>query len=211
MARQKLGEILLAAGVIRQDHLEIGLREQQRWGGQLGHILVEKRFIDERTLLAALSQQLRIPVVDLDEHPMLQDVVDLVPLELAQEHTLIPFRRQGKFLDVAMGNPLDIGITDELRIRTQLNVRPHLASPDAIQAAIRQRYGGGARQQKPISMPVGVVDQVDDDPVAVRSLQERVAHLEALVARDEDVIRKLLRLLIEKQVVTRDEILAAIG
>jgi type IV pilus assembly protein PilB len=217
MARQRLGEILMQAGVLRQDQLDLALREQQRWGGQLGHVLVAKAFIDEATLVRALSRQLKIDAVDLAGVKIGKDVLDLVSEEVAVEHMLIPFRRQGTFLDIAMSNPLDLGITDELRIRTRLNVRPHLAGASQIEAAIRAHYGG-ARNIAPISVGLSVVTEeeasgaarADDDPATVRALQERVAHLEALVARDEDVLRKLFALLIDKGVATREEILAAL-
>src|SRR5678809_1214628 len=98
MARQRLGEILVAAGVVRQDQVDIALRDQQRWGGQVGQILISKRFISEEILVKALSQQLKIDVVDLDEVKIPPDVIALVPHEMAYENTLIPFRREASFL-----------------------------------------------------------------------------------------------------------------
>jgi hypothetical protein len=249
MARRKLGEILLAAGVIDDNKLNIALAEQRRWGGHLGRILVDLKMITEEFLVQALSQQLHIPAVDLDRQPIDEQVLDLIPGELAEQNSLVPFQRSGKFLDVAMADPTNLGIVDELRIRTQLNVRPYLAGPRMIERAVARYYGRG-RAAMTLAMRAANLDLSTSEAVAevatprrrggptpdpmsagqrrahaialsdpaettatnakIINLQQRLAELEALVRRDEDVLRKLMSLLIEKGVATREEILARI-
>ena len=63
---------------------------------------------------------------------------------MAEESSVIPVRLDGKFLDVAMSNPTNLGIIDELRMRTQLNVRPYLAGPYMLQRALARFYARGA-------------------------------------------------------------------
>ena len=214
MARQRLGEILVAAGVLRPEQVESALREQQRWGGQLGQILVNKHYISEDSLVAALSRQLNIPIAELKGIRIPKDVVSLIPYDLAHDNQILPFRLDGRFLDMAMANPLNLGITDELRIRTKLNIRPSIAGASVIQDALKLNYG--------TSLPLEVMSGKRELPRAVEikdptikaaeftRLQERVQRLEALVSRNEDIMRKLMRLLIEKSVTSRDEIMAAI-
>jgi hypothetical protein len=215
MVRQRLGEILVAAGVLRQEQVQAALAEQQRWGGPLGQILVNKNYITEDALVVALSRQLNIPIADVRGARIPKDVVSLVPFELANDNHVLPFRKEGRMLDLAMANPLNLGITDELRIRTKLNIRPFIAGTTAIQNALRLAYG--------TSLPVEVVAargsaerravEVRDPSIAPAEftrLQERVQRLEGLLSRNEDIIRKLMRLLIDKSVTSRDEILAAI-
>jgi len=215
MVRQRLGEILVAAGVLRTEQVQAALKEQQRWGGQLGQILVNKNYITEDALVVALSRQLNIPIADLRGARIPKEVVGLVPFELANDNHILAFRRDGRILDLAMANPLNLGITDELRIRTKLNIRPFIAGTSAIQNALRLNYGA--------SMPVEVVGArsvaerravaTHDPTVSVAEftrLQERVQRLEGLLGRNEDIIRKLMRLLIDKSVTSRDEIMAAI-
>src|SRR5690606_37112060 len=86
-------------------------------------------------------QQLNFPKVNLDEIEISEEVITLVPGELAAHHRMMPFKRESKFLDVAMSEPTNLGIIDELRIRTQLNVRPYLAGPKMIERAITRFYG----------------------------------------------------------------------
>ncbi len=143
MARKRLGEILVQAGVLDEARLRAALAEQRRWGGPLGRILIDMGGISEEAMVSALSQQLNFPTVNLDNRQIAMDVLDLVPAELAEQHSVVPFGVQGKFLDVAMADPTNLGIVDELRIRTRLNVRPYLAGPKMIERAVAKYYGRG--------------------------------------------------------------------
>ena len=161
-----------------------------------------------------------------------------------------------KFLDVAMVDPANMGVADELRIRTQLNIRPYLCGPRNIERALAKYHGGSQRAEAGIAFDGADMLELEHTPQLERprrsttqaasapapttaqqatandgirtypqrtappmlsggqlrdaeidALQARLQRLEALVARDEEVLRKLLALLIEKGVASRDEIL----
>jgi type IV pilus assembly protein PilB len=257
MPRKKLGEMLVEAGVLTESGLRLALGEQRRWGGTLGRTLVEMKLISEPELVGVLAAQLNLPTIDLENRDIHPTVIDLVPSDVAQEHTIIPFAQPMKFLDVAMADPTNLGVIDELRIRTQLNIRPYLAGPKAIERAIGKFYGVGfgrhaprpeiaialdtggdvltpdpssdrlvdgpkrpargmlQRAPTPVLDPYGASPDAGPPPLETRhaeidALQERISTLEALVQRDEQVLRKLLALLVEKGVATRDEIMERI-
>jgi hypothetical protein len=270
MARKKLGEMLVEAGVLSDQALRMALAEQRRWGGSLGRTLVEMKAISEAELVSVLSHQLGMQTVDLDHIEIEASVLELVPGELAEQHSVIPFAQPMKFLDVAMAEPMNLGVIDELRIRTQLNIRPYLAGPKMIERALGKFYrrgfartrGGRYTQDVSIAMDQGDVlsptasgnnlkrpneDEIDaarrreglparprrtpplgvsaapapapagpvgppsvsmrDRDAEIDALQDRLSRLEALIERDEEVLRKLLALLVEKDIATRDEIL----
>ncbi|MBP9089217.1 MAG: hypothetical protein KBG15_24055 [Kofleriaceae bacterium] len=251
MARKRLGEMLLDAGMLSEDALRIALAEQRRWGGTLGRTLIDLKMIGEAELVGVLSRQLNMPSVDLDTIEVPQPVIELVSAELCLQHSLIPFAQPMKFLDVAMVDPTNMGIIDELRIRTQLNVRSFLAGPKMIERAIAKYYRRGFgvfrghssdglavdNQPRNPGQPVpGQATQHQVPPEAaerggvrpfprisardtlapvptsertaeITALQNRVSELEVLVARDEDVLRKILGLLVEKGLATREEVL----
>jgi hypothetical protein len=240
MARKRIGEILVQAGVLDGEGLKTALVEQRRWGGPLGRILIDMKLVTEEALVSALSQQLNFPTVDLDKIDVPADVIALVSAELTVQHRMMPFKRAGKFLDVAMSEPTNLGIIDELRIRTQLNVRPYLAGPKMIERAITRFYGAvlldeqdtppppasaratatGRYKSVPPETPAGQQRPVPrhqyGQPSAsrdqeIRSLQDRISQLEALVSRDEDVLRKVLGLLVDKGIASREEILERLG
>lgn len=248
MARKKLGEMLIEAGVLSEQGLRTALNEQRRWGGTLGHKLVDMKLVSEADLVRVLSLQLNLPTIDLDTVHVSQAVLDLVPAELAAEHNIIPFAQQMKFLDVAMTDPTNLGILDELRIRTQLNIRPYLAGPRMVERALSRLYGRGFGHRPDLAIPIEGADVMDapSEPILqdglrtrprhasslrprantanveaataglgtrdaeIDALQNRISRLEALIARDEEVLRKLLALLVEKNVATREEILERI-
>ncbi|MBA3818710.1 MAG: hypothetical protein H0X17_07445 [Deltaproteobacteria bacterium] len=256
--------MLIEAGAIDEAALRTALIDQRRWGRPLGRTLVELKLIREDDLVRVLGQQLGLPSVDLDRVSIPTPVTTLVPASLVVQHNIVPFAQPMKFLDVAMLDPTNLGIIDELRIRTRLNIRPYLAGPQMIERAILKYYrgavgvlpdfsvpgqvaglsgsrwspGGGPvaaleHEQPPAPGPGGQHEGVTigepprdglrpfrhrdagalsgPPPVVSRdreidALQERISKLEALVARDENVLRKLLSLLIEKGLATREEI-----
>src|SRR5688572_26589812 len=124
--RKKLGEILVQAGLLNDSQLRAALTEQRRWGGPLGRILVEMKVISEEAMVQALSMQLNLPGVNLEQKDIDSRVLDLVPGELAEQLSIVPFGAQGKFLDVAMVDPTNIAAIDTLRTKTRMNVRPYL-------------------------------------------------------------------------------------
>ena len=253
--RKQLGQMLIEAGAIDEATLRTALADQRRWGRPLGRTLVELRLIREEDLVRVLGQQLGLPSVDLDRVNIPKTVCDLVPGNLAFQHNIMPFAQPMKFLDVAMLDPTNLGIVDELRIRTQLNIRPYLAGPKMIERALIKYYGAAIGHSVPeFEIPIdaqparkrsqteeresvaiggegirpfpqgpshparghdkllgGAAVAIHDRDKEIDALQQRISKLEALVARDEDVLRKLLALLIEKGIATRDEILARLG
>ena len=256
--RKQLGQMLIEAGAIDEAQLRTALADQRRWGRPLGRTLVELRLIREEDLVRVLGQQLGLPSVDLDKVNIAKPVTDLVPASLAFQHNIMPFAQPMKFLDVAMLDPTNLGIVDELRIRTQLNIRPYLAGPKMIERALLKYYGaqiGHAMNEYEIPIDTGPTRKrsqteeresvsigadlrdglkpfpgagpqpvrtretllggaavgINDRDKEIDALQQRISKLEALVARDEDVLRKLLSLLIEKGLATREEILARLN
>lgn len=242
MARKKIGEILIEEGVLDETRLRAALIEQQRWGGHLGRLLVDMRLVDEHALVDALSRQLAIPAVDLDAIDVARQVTDLVPGELCEQYSVVPFAAPMKFLDLAMADPTNLGIADEIQIRTHRNVRPHIAGPKAIERALGKYYGRGfsaSMQRRGVHTTPsrGMSIEIDashgrGDPMEIvrsiggggteaslglasapgrdaeiAALQQRISRLEALVARDENVLRKVLALLVDKGLATREEIL----
>ena len=198
MPRKRLGTMLVEAGAITEDALRRALAEQKRWGRSLGQTLVELKLVSESELVHVLAQQLAVPIVEIDLLDVSPDVIELVPADFAQQHDLVPFGRQLKFLDVAMADPDNAAAIHELQTRTKLNIRPYLAGPKAIERALAKYYARGFAQnpRHDMSLAVGRGDDLElelaDDPVPlsggetdVLALQARVTELEARVAKLE--------------------------
>jgi hypothetical protein len=138
MPREKLGEILIKAGLLDELGLQRALNEQQRWGGQIGRYLVELGLITEETLVRALSTQFKLPAVTLDPSRLSIAVGRMVPKEICERNGLICFRAdlKSRFVDVALSDPSNLAAVDDVRVATKCNVRPHIAAPTIIDKAI---------------------------------------------------------------------------
>jgi hypothetical protein len=142
--RPKVGEILVAAGVIDEMQLRAALGDQASWGGRLGVALVKMGLIEEKELVRALAQQLQIPVVQLDGKRVQREVLDLIPVDLAEKHSCVPLflkEQSGiKTLFVGMDDPSDLAAIDDLSFRTGLRIGPVLVSPSELCEAIDRFY-----------------------------------------------------------------------
>jgi type IV pilus assembly protein PilB len=134
MVAQRLGERLLAGGLITEEQLEHALEMQPSSSRPLGRILVELGILDEDRLDAALGTHLEVPVVDLRREPVDADVAQLVPEEFARRHVLLPIRRDDGHLAVAMADPSNLLVVNDLRLLTGLPVTPYLAARSDILA-----------------------------------------------------------------------------
>jgi type IV pilus assembly protein PilB len=205
MARRKLGEMLVEARVLSEAGLKSALAEQRRWGGTLGRTLVDMRLVKEEDLVAVLSQQLGLSTVDLDKQQIDPAVLDHVPSDLASQYSLVPFAQTGTVLDVALSDPTNTGVLEELGLRTQLAIRAHLAGPKMIERTIRRCYGRGHTQKFDPIRDMIAPEAAPVRDAEINSLQTRIAALEASALRDAALLRHLLALLVEKGLVTRDE------
>ncbi len=136
----RLGELLLKEGLITKAQLEKAVGEQKNKGGKIGSNLVKLGFIDEKTLTSFLSKQFGVPPVDLATEEIDPEVLKLVPESIAQKYLLIPVKRKGSTLYVAMADPSNIFAIDDIKFLTGYNVEPLVASEIAIKEAIDRYY-----------------------------------------------------------------------
>ena len=186
MSRKRLGEMLVDAGLVSEQQLRVALIEQQRFGGSLGRTVVEMKLVGEPDLIRVLAEQLKVAAVDLDAIEIPQSVLAWVPADMADLHALVPYAQPMKFLDVAMADPTNVTVLDELRTRTKLNIRPALAGPKMIERAIGKYYGRGFSRfygDIPLALdsvgPALEVEKSDHEPV-----------LDDLLVEDRGVVAK---------------------
>ena len=145
--RPKLGELLVMAGAIDQTQLGQALAEQRRFGHPLGATLVRMGFLDEEALVRTLARQLKLPIAWLRGKWVEQEVLDLVPAELALKHRCLPLTvndaGRGKVLHLAMQDPGDLETLDAIRFHVGHNVRPVLAAPSELEEALQRHYESG--------------------------------------------------------------------
>ena len=140
--RPKIGEILVEAGIIDKIQLIAALGEQKQWGGRLCSTIINMGFADEKSISAALEKQLKRKCISFDDIEIPSDILKLVSLETAKKHNIIPIELKNKVLTIAISDPLDLNLIDELSFRLGFMIKPVLALDSSIKKAIGRCYEG---------------------------------------------------------------------
>ena len=137
---KKIGDLLKEAGLIDDFQLQSALSHQRNWGGKLGAIFLELEFVREEDLARVIAEKLRIPYINLFEPAIPEAVFKLIKPDIAKKYQVMPAKKEAGMLFLAMSDPLDIEAIDAIRFATGLNIKPSLAMASEIRDAIRQYY-----------------------------------------------------------------------
>jgi len=140
-APDKLGEALIKAGKITQPQLNEALALQKDQGGRVGTNLIKLGYLTERELVDALSQQFKVPSVDLLGMEIDESVIKIIPPDIARKYTILPVTKTGATVTVAMVDPTNVFAMDDVKFMTGYRVEPVVASETAIRGAIDKYYG----------------------------------------------------------------------
>lgn len=141
MAYKRLGEVLIAAGVITEADLERGLALQKGSKERLGTVLIANGIITEEHLMEALQLQLGVDFVDLTKVNIPVELAQLVPKNIARAHQVVPVKVMMDELYLAMSDPLNFYAMEEVQKAVRKKVVPVLATADAIEHAMQVLYG----------------------------------------------------------------------
>jgi type IV pilus assembly protein PilB len=137
---QRMGEWLISAGLINAKQLEEALRTQRASRGRLGEILTSMGWVTEDQVLACLSDQYSIPIIDLDSCDPEPAALRTVSMSWSQSHLILPIRVRDGEIDVVVSDPIDVRGTDEVFRVTRLRPRLSLATPTSLFRAIPRAY-----------------------------------------------------------------------
>jgi type IV pilus assembly protein PilB len=140
----RLGDRLVAEKLISPDQLQRALAEQKGSADKLGTILVRLQFITEDSLVSFLSKQYAMPAITVAQVDPDPDVLKLVPEQIAKKHSVLPIKRIGNVLTLAMADPTNVFALDDVGFMTGLQIQPVVASEAAIRKAFERLYETGA-------------------------------------------------------------------
>lgn len=160
--------MLVKANLVSEEETQKALAVQSKKGGRLGSILVRLGFIDEVKLLDFLSRQYGLPSIDLGTTTIDPEVIKLVPLDLVKKYRIVPIKRRGATLCVAMIDPSDVFAVDDIKFMTGYNIDPVIATESSVIKAIQAFYGKevAPQQQENFSLEAKdytLSDNTDDD------------------------------------------------
>ncbi|MBM3847140.1 MAG: type II/IV secretion system protein [Verrucomicrobia bacterium] len=138
-----ISQILLERGLLTQEQIEEAMALQRVEGLRLDRALVQLGLITERQLLELMSEQLHIPLVNLEEVTITPETLRVLPSKIVYRKRLVPISQTQDTLNIATSDAFDLYAFDEIRLMTGLNVQPVLAARDEIEKVIKSHYGLG--------------------------------------------------------------------
>ena len=139
--RKRLGELLLDAEKITEKDLLRALTEQKRYGDKLGKIIVNLGLLSEKEIIDTVSRQLNIPIINLNELEIPEEVAHLVPAETAKTSMAIPVMKRHNVLKLAMVDPLDIDAMDNVARAVKMEIEPLIVGESDLKQALEKYYG----------------------------------------------------------------------
>tara|TARA_Y100000748_G_scaffold188866_1_gene158070 strand:+ start:12424 stop:14091 length:1668 start_codon:yes stop_codon:yes gene_type:complete len=139
--KQRIGTLLLQAGKIDEDQLQKGLQIQKEKDGYLGQAFIELGYINNKELNRYISNQLKIPFLQLGYYNVDNTLMDLFSERLVRKKKMLPLFRLNNTLNLAISDPLDSGPINAARDATGLKVEPVIAMENEIENAIDLHYG----------------------------------------------------------------------
>jgi type IV pilus assembly protein PilB len=139
--RKRLGEILRERGHISHADLSKIIEEQQGKLIHLGDLMLERGVVTKRDLAAALTEVTNVPFIDCENLEIDPEILRLFPHSMAKRCCALPVQAQGLKLIVAMAEPQNLPLVDEIRFSTGMEIIPRLAFRSEIKAAIEKWYG----------------------------------------------------------------------
>ncbi len=136
----KIGQILINSGDITEEQLEEVLEKQKTNKKRIADLLIEDKIVTEQQVCKALEKQLYIPYVDLDTITIPEELNGIIPEEMAQSNMVIPVEQEGRFLTVAIADPLNYQGLKDISIATKLKIKPVIAEASKITAKLRDMY-----------------------------------------------------------------------
>jgi type IV pilus assembly protein PilB len=137
---ERLGDLLVREGLITREQLSQALQEQKNSGMRLGYTLVKLGLVEETEITKMLARQYRMPAVDLARFEVDARIVKLIPSEVAIRHTVLPLKREGRTLTVAMSDPTNMTVVDDLKFITRYDIFPVIAGEYTLKTAIEKYY-----------------------------------------------------------------------
>jgi type IV pilus assembly protein PilB len=191
--KKKLGEVLRERGNISAGDLSKIVAEQQGKVMRLGELMLERSLVTKDELASALEAVTHIPYINCAEVTPDAAVLHLIPRHLAIRGCVFPIRKDGAKLVVAMAEPQNIGLSDELKFTTGSNISPRLGFRAEIFKAIEKFYGGKVSALEGVSSePASTSGDQPDAPPQMEfvSTSTRQANRDAIEEAQAELVRR---------------------
>ena len=147
LARRKtVQEILLDRKLLDDEKIKQAEAQAQKGNGTVQQAIIELKLMEKTRLLKALSEEWQVKAVDLTQMDVDKDTAAIIPEATARRHIAIPFAKEESVLFIAMADPKDFFVVEDIHLRTGLEIQAYLAMPWDILASLDVVYGKGDSQ-----------------------------------------------------------------
>jgi len=184
-----LKQALVAEGLVTADNLKSAETAAQRENQTLGHKLIQSGFVTEEQLLSFIGGKIHIPYVDIRNYTIDQNVLELIPEEIALRYKVLPLFMVEDVLTIGMCDPLDVISIDDISAVAGCPVEPVVASGESIEVGIEQWYGKGTARGELIEQLAKEIEEKTDTEEKLQYAKEKAEiHLKQEAA-DPAIVR----------------------
>lgn len=185
--RKRLGDLLIESGLLTDEQLMTTLKEKSR-DERLGDALLRRGYITEQQLIEVLEFQLGIPHVNLYRYPFDPKLFNIVPKGIAKQKMIVPLKKDGDKLFVAMADPMDYNTIEDLRLSTGFHIETAIASKDDINRTITRYYDDALFDdivfEEPQPEPEQIEEAAESDSPVVRLVNQIISSAVTMKASD---------------------------
>lgn len=189
---ERIGDLLVKEGLISREQLQKALDEQRQNGTRVGYNLVKLGFIQENELTRTLARQFKMPAVDLSKFEVDPKIVKLVPADLATKNLVLPLKRDGRTLTVAMADPSNLGVIEDLKFITRYDIFPVIAGEFTLKNVIEKHYESSDVQMSALLSEIEELEGGDGDVEVVETKEEEMSATALAAAVDDAPVVKLI-------------------
>ncbi len=196
---ERIADVLIEEGLLLPNQLDEAIAIQKSEGGRLLKILTGRQFVTEQDMVFSIGRCLNTPPVNLARLRVPEEVMSIVPREMAKANKLVPIARLDGKLFVAMADPTNVLAVDDLKRRVQLEIVPMIATERAVLDTLAGVHGAGNMSQ--------VLRQVSDEAaqsaesIEVQGAKREEIDLDRLAHDSEDApVIKIVNLILAQAV-----------
>src|SRR3954469_1895730 len=197
---ERIADVLIEEGLLLPNQLEEAVAIQRSEGGRLLKILTDKEFVTEQDMAFSMGRCLNTPPINLSKIRVPEDIMALVPREMASANKLVPVARLNGKLFVAMADPTNVLAVDDVKRRVQMEIVPMIATERAVAEALSAAHGGGTNMSKVLRQVAEEAAQ-SAESVEVHASKREDIDLDRLASDSEDApVIKIVNLILAQAV-----------
>jgi type IV pilus assembly protein PilB len=193
-ASERIGDLLLREGLITAEQLTKALQEQKQSGTRVGYNLIKLGFVPEVEVTKILAKQHKMRAVDLSRFEVDSKIAKMIPGDLAHKNLVIPLKRDGRTLTVAIADPSNLGVLEDLKFITRYDIFPVIAGEYTLRNLIEKVYGSTDEEQMASLMDTitELEAGINGDVEVVDETEEEVSQAALQAAMEDAPVVKLI-------------------